>query len=32
MEIFKDGAFPNLEYHLFSSDLVFFSIDSVKLL
>ena len=27
MEIFQDGAFPNLEYHFISSDLVFFSID-----
>ena len=24
MEIFQDGAFPNLDYHFFSSDLVFF--------
>ena len=31
MEIFQDGAFPNLEYHFVSSDLVFFSINYVKL-
>ena len=23
MEMFQDGAFPNLEYHFVSSDLVF---------
>ena len=27
MEIFQDEAFPNLEYHFFSSDLVCFSIN-----
>ena len=41
MEIFQDGTFPNLEYHLFQviwcvslvlSDLVCFSINYVKLL
>ena len=32
MEIFQDGALPNLEYHLFQSDLVFFSINYVNLL
>ena len=30
MEIFKDGAFPNLEYFFVLSDLVCFSINYVK--
>ena len=32
MEVFQDGAFPNLEYHLFQVILVFSSINYVKLL
>ena len=32
MEIFLDGAFPNLEYHLFQVIWCFFSINYVKLL
>ena len=30
MEIFPDGAFPNLEYHLLQVILVCFSINKVK--
>ena len=32
MEIFQDGAFPNLEYHLFQVIWCSFSINYVKLL
>ena len=32
MEVFQDGAFPNPGISLVSSDLVFFSINYVKLL
>ena len=32
IEIFQDGAFPKLGISLVSSDLVFFSINYVKLL